>query len=357
MKKIISLLMVFIMMFALTACASPQPAAQLSEQPAAFEEQPASPAASFTPAAKIPIPTGKKPYLMPVDQASEKPIKIAAIGNDLNEFSILVSEGMEWAKSALADRNCTVDYYGLTEFNAVATEELIRNCITLGYDGINTFGFSEVLQEVIQEAVDAGIVVCTWNTDAGEGSARMGFFGEEGYSASQRLGKFAYDLLGAEGGEYAIITGSFSVYSHELRRTGFKSQFEADKNWTCVSETENNDKSDTAYSTTENLLLAYPDLKFVYVSAGGPEGAAKAIQDAGKTGQVKLFCHDWTQETVRYAKSGEVTGCLDQDPFNQGAAPIIAIYNYLVADTPIEDLNYFSGGILTPENVSEYYPD
>lgn len=313
--------------------------------------------AEFTPAAEIEIPAGKTPYAMPADVYPEEPIRLAMIGSDLNEFSLLVKEGMEWAKEVLADRNCTVDFYALTKFDAIGTEELIRNCINLGYDGISAFGFSDVLQSVIQEAVDAGIVVVTWNTDAGTGSARMGFFGEDPYPAAQRLGQYAYDLLGAEGGQYATITGSFGVYSHQQRCEGFTSVFKEDPNWECVSETENNDKSDTAYNTASSLLLAYPDLSFIYVSAGGPEGAAKAIQDAGLTGQVKLFCHDWTQETVRYAKSGEVTGCLDQDPFNQGAAPAICMFNYLAAGEEIKDENFFTGGILTPENVYEYYPD
>jgi ABC-type sugar transport system substrate-binding protein len=311
----------------------------------------------FTPATNIVIPTGKTPYAMPADVYSTKPIKLAAIGNDLNEFSLLVADGIKWAKDVLSDRNCTVDYYGLPEFNAVAEEEVMRNCITLGYNGVTIFGFSEVLQPVIQEAVDAGIVVTTWNTDAGKGSARMGFFGEEGYSAAQRLGKFAVEKFGEAGGKYAIITGNFAVYSHELRRTGFRSIVDENPNYVLVSEQQNLDKTETAYDQTTNLMLANPDLKFIYVTAGGPEGAAKAIQDAGNTGKVYLFCHDWTQETVRYAKAGVVTGCLDQDPFNQGAAPLISMFNYLAAGVPIKDLNYFSGGILTPENVRDYYPD
>lgn len=314
-------------------------------------------AAEFTPAAEIELPVGKTAYALPADVYPEEPIKLAMVGSDLNEFSLLVKEGMTWAKEALADRNCVVDYYALTQFDAVGTEQVLRNCMTLGYDGVSCFGFSEVLQPVIQEMADEGIVVTTWNTDAGVGSARMGYFGEDPFPATVRLGEYAKSVLGEEGGQYATITGSFSVFSHQERCRGFNSVFAGDEKWELVSETENGDKSNVAYDTVSQLLLAYPDLKFVYVAAGGPEGAAKAIQDAGMTGKVKLFCHDWTQETVRYAKSGEVTGCLDQDPFNQGAAPLICMFNYLAAGTPIEDLNYFSGGILTPENVNEYYPD
>jgi len=142
-------------------------------------------AAEFTPAAELEIPLGKKPYLLPADVYSEKPLRIAAIGGSLNEFSLLVNEGRQWAIKVLADRNCQVDFHTVPAFNAMSNEEIIRNCISLGYDGIVSSGFSEVLQPVIQEAVDQGIIFCTYNTDAGVGSARHGFFGEDSAAPRQ----------------------------------------------------------------------------------------------------------------------------------------------------------------------------
>ncbi|NLJ50305.1 MAG: ABC transporter substrate-binding protein, partial [Candidatus Atribacteria bacterium] len=47
-------------------------------------------------------------------------------------------------------------------------------------------------------------------------------------------------------------------------------------------------------------ITSNPDLKGIYVTAGGPFGAAKAIKDAGLTGKLKLVCHDWMEETVAY---------------------------------------------------------
>ena len=87
-----------------------------------------------------------------------------------------------------------------------------------------------------------------------------------------------------------------------------------------VGEFENQDKAEEAYNITQNLLTSHPNIKGIYVTAGGPFGAAKAIKDAGLTGKVKLVCHDWMAETVAYVRSGEVTAVLDQDPFNQGYA-------------------------------------
>lgn len=371
-KKLLSVMLMASMMAGLVACGgassnqSAAPAAEPAKEEAPAAEAPAAEPAGeaaepaggdFVPADQILLPVGKTAYALPVDQVADKEIRIAAIALELNEFSLLVVDGVKWAQQVLADRNCTVDYQALTKFDAVALEELIRNCITMQYDAICTFGMSEDLQPVIQEAVDAGIIVCTWNTDAGEGSARTAFFGEDGYDGGSRIGKHARETMGEDGGKYAVITGSFSVYSHELRKKGFEDQLADNANFELIGEYENNDSLDEAYTLTENLIIGNPDIKAIYVTAGGPEGAAKAIADAGKTGEIMLFCHDWTSETVKYTKDGVIFGCVDQDPFNQGAAPIVCSFNQLMTGEQMQEINYFKGNILTPDNVYEYYPE
>nr|WP_281388069.1 substrate-binding domain-containing protein [Atribacter laminatus] len=103
-------------------------------------------------------------------------------------------------------------------------------------------------------------------------------------------------------------------------------------------------------------MLTVKDKKGIYVTAGGPFGAAKAIKDAGLTGKLKLVCHDWMEETVAYIRSGEVTACLDQDPFNQGYAPAVSAFNQIVAGIVPEEINFFEGDVATPENVNEKIP-
>ena len=66
-----------------------------------------------------------------------------------------------------------------------------------------------------------------------------------------------------------------------------------------MAEVENNDKAEEAYTQTQNILMANPDLKGLYVTAGGPSGAAKALVDMGLQDQVMLVCHD-VLEAVSY---------------------------------------------------------
>ena len=149
--------------------------------------------------------------------------------------------------------------------------------------------------------------------------------------AGRNAGKLLMDAVGGEG-KYAIITGSFNVLGHELRRKGARDVLDKNAKMKLIGEFENQDKAEEAYNVTQNLLTSNPDIKGIYVTAGGPFGAAKAIQDAGLTGKVKLVCHDWMAETVEYIRKGVVTACLDQDPFNQGYAPVVSAFNKLAAE-------------------------
>lgn len=71
------------------------------------------------------------------------------------------------------------------------------------------------------------------------------------------------------------------------------------------------------------LLLANPDLKAIFTVAGpSGAGAAAAVAQAGKTGQVKVFTYDATPEVVQDLKTGKITAALAQAPARMGAAAV-----------------------------------
>jgi ABC-type sugar transport system substrate-binding protein len=77
-------------------------------------------------------------------------------------------------------------------------------------------------------------------------------------------------------------------------------------------------------------MTAHPDLRGIYVTAGGPFGAAAAVKDAGKAGRVWVVSFDFVDETVAYVKNGVIYGTIGQDPFAQGHDPAVRLFNYLV---------------------------
>jgi ABC-type sugar transport system substrate-binding protein len=312
--------------------------------------------ASFTPADQIIAPAGKTLASLPVDQVAEKPIRIAAIMVQNNPFGQAVLQGEEFAKEILADRNCIVDCLSVEDFDVQKWTSVIDNCTASGYDAICAFGVSDALQPAISRAVDAGLLVYLFTSNLSEGSKHQAWYGQGLVDGGRQCGEALEKLMGGEG-KYAIITGDFSAISHEQRRTGARSVLDANPKITLVGEVMNNDKAEEAYNHATNFITANPDLKGIYVTAGGPSGAAKAVADAGLSGKVVIVAHDVLAESAPYIASGTIQSCLDQEPFNQGYQPVVDAYNKLVAGITPPKETFYKGVMATPDNVKTLFPE
>ena len=319
------------------------------------QEEGDAPGAAMVKGDDLKPPLGKTLMGRPVDQAAEKRIRIAVIMVQNNPFGKLVKEGADFAKMVLEDRNAKVDWISVPSFDPSGFENAMQNVITAQYDAVTLFGLSEALTPVVNKAADEGVLVYSFNTEPGMNSKRRAYWGQDGFAGGRKIAQALVDGMGGTG-EYAIITGSFNVLGHELRRKGARDVIDKVPGMTLVGEFENQDKAEEAYNIVQNLISSNPNLAGIYVTAGGPFGAAKAVQDAGLTGTLKVVSHDWTKENIAYVQSGEIVACLSQDPFNQGYAPVIAAFNHLAAGIEPEEINWFEGEIATPDNVEEMAP-
>lgn len=310
---------------------------------------------AFTPAEEIEVPAGKTLRSLPVDQEAEEEIRIASICVQNNPWGAAVMVGQEFAKEILADRNCVVDVISVDSFDAMSWTSAIENCTASGYDAICIFGVSDELNDCVNKAIEAGIKIMTFNGDLPD-TERVAWYGMDDYEAGKVAGQTISDAL-PDGGKYAIITGSFSVYGHEKRRTGCREITDARDDLELIGEYENDDDAQKAYDHTTNIITANPDLAALYVTAGGPGGAAQAIIDAGKSGEITLVCHDCLSAVSDYIADGTISLCIDQDPFNQGYQPIVDAFNLLVADVQPEEINAYDAVIATPDTVKDLFPE
>jgi ribose transport system substrate-binding protein len=293
----------------------------------------------------------------PIAQASPKPIKIAILGLENNPFWIPVKEGTLKAAQELKGLNCTVDWI---DAGAQHTTDVfgpaIEAAMAQQYDAIATVAGDSGIVPYINKAVDAGIPVATFNSEVAEKNKRLFFVGADLYRQGQTAGKQMTDVLGGKG-KVAVITGFFAVEAHELRRKGFEDYVAKNApGISIVGRVENKDKADTAYSQAQDFMNSNPDLSAIYVTAGGPFGAAKAVEDAGKTGVVKIICYDFVDETMGFVKKGVITGTIGQDPFAQGHDPAIRLYNYLVGGVVPEAGKLLTrADFVTKDNISQFY--
>ena len=291
-------------------------------------------------------------------KASDVPLKIAVLGLENNPFWIPVKEGAFKAAEELKAFNCTVDWivpagdsHGASVFGTAIDAAMIQE-----YDAIATIAGDSGIVPYINRAVDAGIPVATFNSETETENKRLLFVGADLYEQGQSAGKAMAEVLDGKG-QVGVITGFFAVEAHELRRLGFE-DYLADNapGIEIVDRVENQDQGDIAYSLTQDMMTANTDLSAIYVTAGGPFGAAAAVEDANRVGEIKIISYDFVDETMEYVMKGVITGTIGQGPFAQGHDPAIRLFNYLVSgEVPEAGRLLTEAAFVTKDNIDMYW--
>ena len=295
--------------------------------------------------------------VLPADMTPDRPLKIAVLGLENNPFWIPVKEGAAKAAEELKPYNVTVDWIVPGDnHTAEIFGKGMEGAMAQEYDAIATIAGDAGMAPYIDKAVEAGIPVATFNSETAAPNKRLFFVGADLYKQGEAAGKAMADAIGGKG-KVGIITGFFAVEAHELRRQGFVDYLKANNpEIEIVGEVENTDKGDVAYTQAQDFMTANPDLAGIYVTAGGPFGAAAAVEDAGKTGQVKVISFDFVDETMEFVKKGVISATIGQGPFAQGHDPAVRLYNYLVTgEAPKCGRLLTEAALVTKDNIDQYW--
>jgi len=210
------------------------------------------------------------------------------------------------ARAAAKDLGAELLFDGPTNTDPAKQNEIVENWISLGVDVIvaaceNKDGISTALRKAQQQ----GIKVVTYDADALP-DARSFFVNQatsEGIANS--LLDTTADLIGSEG-EYAIISATLTAGNQNDWIAAIKArQAEKYPNMTLVDVKPCDDQKDKAQQETTNLLSAYPNLKAVVaICSPAVPGAAEAVKQAGKAGDVKVVGLGLPSENRAYVKEG-----------------------------------------------------
>ncbi|TFG60674.1 MAG: sugar ABC transporter substrate-binding protein, partial [Spirochaetales bacterium] len=268
--------------------------------------------------------------VMPVDRVAPELVKIAVIGAATNPFFDIIKQGVDDAAELLIKHNVKVDWIipgsslSSSDVNAVMEALLVKK-----YNAITTLVYNEGQIPYVEKAVNQGVPVGVFCADA-QPNKGMFFIGQDLYAAGKTAGRAMGKLLDGKG-KVAVITGFFNVNAHELRRKGFEDVIKQEfPNITIVGKVENLDQADKARTQAIDFMTANPDLAGIYVTAGGPIGAAQAVKEAGKSGKVKIVAFDPLPQTLESLKDGSIQALIGQNPYAEGRDPIIRIFNYLM---------------------------
>jgi ABC-type sugar transport system substrate-binding protein len=220
-----------------------------------------------------------------------------------NAYFISVKAG---ADKAAKELGVELLFDGPTDSNAAKQNEIVENWITLGVDVITVAAENrEGLSTALRKAQQAGIKVLTFDADALP-DARSFFVNQATPEG------IAYGLLDEAArlmhneGEFAIITATLTAANQREWMKHIEARLKANyPKMTLVAVRPSDDLKDKAQSEATALMSANPNLKLIMaICTPGTPGAAEAVKQAGKTGQVKVIGLGLPNENKRYVHEG-----------------------------------------------------
>jgi ribose transport system substrate-binding protein len=267
------------------------------------------------------------------------PLRLAVLSFQGSSFWEATDKGIAAATSYLAPLNTTVDYIQLgTALTAETIVAGLDGALTKQYDGIALVPIFDGTVAKIDEARREDVPVVAFIADSAEKSQRNTGMGMLAYDAGHKAGEFIAQQLDGQG-KIAVITGYLGAAQHDSRMNGALDYLKKEHpEIAIVGPFECKDDDATAYSQATDAMTSNPDLKIIYVTAGGSEAAAKAVRDAGQTGKVGVVGYDDLPEKQQYKDGGEILALIDQAPARQSFDSLVMLHNMLAfgADYPSE---------------------
>lgn len=220
-----------------------------------------------------------------------------------NQYFVTCEKG---ARIAAAEIGAELKFDGPINADPAKQNEIVENWITDGVDVIVAACENrDSLSTALRKAQAAGIKVVTYDADA-QPDARSFFVNQAtAQGIGEKLIDTAAELVGEEG-EFAIITGTLTAANlNEWIKYIKERQAEKYPNMRLVDVKPCDDQKDKAQQEATNLLSAYPNLKaIIAVCSPAVPGAAEAVKQAGKAGDVKVVGLGLPSENRAYVKEG-----------------------------------------------------
>ncbi|WP_029192603.1 substrate-binding domain-containing protein [Paenibacillus harenae] len=273
-------------------------------------------------------------------------------------------KGFEDAAEALG---VSVEYRGSTQYDVqeevmVLEQVIARNPAGIAVSAIN----SEALNAAIDKAVEAGIPVVMFDSDA-PGSKAYSFIGTNNYNAGVTAARKMAELTGGSG-KVGIITHPNQL-NHQERTRGFKDTLREEfPKLRLVGIMDGKGDQMVSEQKTLELLEDNPDLRGIFVTeANGGVGAGNAILRAGKLDQVNIISFDTDKRTLDMVKSGTISATLAQGTWSMGYWSLMQLFHlrheladpmpdWWQADVPPLPVNVDTGiTVVTSANVDHFY--
>ena len=238
-----------------------------------------------------------------------------------------------------------------TNADQLKQKEILESYITQRVDGIAISALNgDFLTDTINRAIDAGIPVVTWDSDALK-SKRLAFYGVDDLASGRIMGEEAIKLLGGKG-KVTIIT-SVGATNLQRRLDGIK---EALAKAPGIQIVETFDIKEDAVRCAEIMSTGtkrYPDLG-AWLSVGGWPVFTRNATAPIDPSRTKVISFDTIQPALDLLREGKVTVLLGQKYFGWGSEPVQILYDIKHGKNPPSPVIDSGVDVVTKDNVDAY---
>jgi ribose transport system substrate-binding protein len=231
-------------------------------------------------------------------------------------------------------------------------KDIIQSLIEKKVDGIALSCLdADLLTEPINRAVESGIPVVTWDSDA-PNSKRLAFYGVDDVDAGRIMGEKMVELLSGKG-EVGIMT-SLGADNLERRLAGALSVLKAQPEMRVVKTYDCGDNIDKAREIVLSASKEFPDLHG-WLSTGGWLVFNEDVLKPVDSKRVKVVCFDTIPPAPGLLKKGKVHVLIGQKYFGWGAESIKLLHDFVVnKKRPASSFIDSGVDIVTKDNVESY---
>jgi ribose transport system substrate-binding protein len=243
-----------------------------------------------------------------------------------------------------------VVYRGPDHSDVLKQKETLESFINQKVDGIAISVLdADALTSTIDKAVEAGIPVVTWDSDA-PASKRFAFWGVDDFKSGQAMGKAAAELLNGKG-TVAFIT-SLGANNLARRLDGVKDIL---KDYPNIKVIETYDVQEDSVKCSSMIAAGsnrYPDLG-AWISVGGwPVFTQNAL--APVPASTKVISFDTNPPAPDLIKAGKAQVLIGQKYFGWGSETVKLLYDAVKGKYPATKIIDSGVDVVTAKNVDDY---
>jgi ribose transport system substrate-binding protein len=247
--------------------------------------------------------------------------------------------------------NVEVEWRAPDSADQLRQKEILESFITQRVDGIAISTLNgDFLTETINRAMDAGIPVVTWDSDAPK-SKRIAFYGVDDYESGRIMGEETVKLLSGKG-TVAMIT-ALGATNLQRRLDGARDALSKAPG---IKIVEVYDIKEDVVRAAEIIATGgrrYPDLGAWVAVGGWPVFTRNALAslDPAKT---KVVSFDTVASALDLMREGKVQVLIGQKYFGWGSEPVQLLYDIKQGKMPPATIINSGVDVVTKDNVEEY---